>query len=172
MNTQKAIGFGLIGGGALIGLLTGSWLMIGLTGGDLSAGGALLGLALAAVFVILPMIGGGIYFLNSGSRTADNERNADAMRRVMDSVQVRGQVRMSELAIDLGLDINEVQDLVYQLAGLGVLKGYINWEDGVLYSEQAAGLSALQQCKKCGGSISLVGQGVIKCQFCGTEYFL
>jgi hypothetical protein len=58
------------------------------------------------------------------------------------------------------------------LVGLGVFTGYINWDDGVLFSAQASQLRDLTQCKKCGGAVKLVGKGVVKCPYCGTEYFL
>jgi tRNA(Ile2) C34 agmatinyltransferase TiaS len=55
---------------------------------------------------------------------------------------------------------------------MGVFSGYVNWDEGTLYSEQASELRNMTQCKNCGGNLTLAGKGVIKCPFCGTEYFL
>jgi tRNA(Ile2) C34 agmatinyltransferase TiaS len=65
-----------------------------------------------------------------------------------------------------------VQNQVHALVGMGVFSGYVNWDDGVLYSAEAANLRDLERCKYCGGELKLVGKGVISCPFCGTEYFL
>jgi tRNA(Ile2) C34 agmatinyltransferase TiaS len=62
--------------------------------------------------------------------------------------------------------------MIYELVGLQVFSGYINWDQGILYSSDASKLRELTQCKNCGGEIQLVGKGVVKCKFCGTEYFL
>jgi hypothetical protein len=68
--------------------------------------------------------------------------------------------------------VDSVKDMIYQLVGLQVFSGYINWEKGVLYSSDASKLRELSKCKNCGGEIKLVGKGVVTCKFCGTEYFL
>ena len=75
-------------------------------------------------------------------------------------------------AVELQVPRDEVKNWIYRLVGLGVFTGYINWDDGVLYSAQASKLRELTNCKKCGGEVKLVGKGVVKCPYCGTEYFL
>jgi tRNA(Ile2) C34 agmatinyltransferase TiaS len=42
----------------------------------------------------------------------------------------------------------------------------------VLYSAEVSALRGTTRCKHCGGEVTLAGKGVIKCPFCGTEYFL
>ncbi len=62
--------------------------------------------------------------------------------------------------------------MIYKLVGMELFNGYINWDEGKLYSVEAAGLVNLTSCKNCGGQIKLAGKGVSKCPYCGTEYYL
>jgi len=68
--------------------------------------------------------------------------------------------------------VDSVKDMVYQLVGLQVFSGYINWDQGILYSSEASKLLELDKCKNCGGEITLAGKGIVRCKYCGTEYFL
>jgi hypothetical protein len=72
----------------------------------------------------------------------------------------------------MSASVDQVQSLVHQLVGLQVFSGYVNWEEGTLFSAQASELRQLDKCRNCGGEIELVGKGVVQCRFCGTEYFL
>jgi DNA-directed RNA polymerase subunit RPC12/RpoP len=65
-----------------------------------------------------------------------------------------------------------VRDDVYHLVGMGVLTGYVNWEKGMLYSQEAAQLRNRTTCPNCGGELALGGKGVIVCPYCGAEIFL
>jgi hypothetical protein len=81
-------------------------------------------------------------------------------------------LQVSELVIELGSSQQDVQDMIHALVGMGVFSGFINWEEGTLYSEDASGLRDLERCKYCGGELDLAGKGVVTCPYCGTEYFL
>ena len=94
------------------------------------------------------------------------------MRKILDMVKSRGQLPVSELVIELGASRDEVHEMIHALVGMGVFSGYINWEEGTLYSEDAAGLRDLERCKYCGGELELAGKGVVTCPYCGTEYYL
>lgn len=93
-------------------------------------------------------------------------------RRLLDIVKSRGQVSVNDLALEMRISVDNVKDMVHQLVGLQVFSGYINWQEGTLYSAEAAGLRNLDKCKNCGGEITLAGKGVVACKYCGTEYFL
>jgi tRNA(Ile2) C34 agmatinyltransferase TiaS len=67
---------------------------------------------------------------------------------------------------------DEIKSLVHKLVGLQVFSGYINWDKGVLYSDEAQQLRELDKCRNCGGEIQLAGKGVMTCKYCGTEYFV
>ena len=93
-------------------------------------------------------------------------------RQLLNIVQSRGQVPIRDLALEMQLPSEQIRDMVHHLVGLGIFSGYVNWDKGVLYSQQAKELRELQQCPNCGGEISLRGKGVATCKFCATEFFL
>lgn len=171
MNTGRVVAGLLIGAGALI-LLIGLVLLGALLAtGSLNAGAFVVG-TFFVLIVALPVLGAGVVlFVKAGQ---DNRAEADAQkqRKILEMVATRGELRISDAAIELKASREQIQSWVYNLVGLGVFSGYINWEDGVLYSAGAAQLKGLESCKKCGGKVSLAGKGVIKCQYCGTEYFV
>ena len=93
-------------------------------------------------------------------------------RQLLDILKSRGQVSVDNMAMELHVPRDQVQEMVHQLVGLQVFSGYVNWKDGVLFSQEASSLRELDKCKNCGGEIVLAGKGVVVCKYCGTEYFL
>ena len=55
---------------------------------------------------------------------------------------------------------------------MGLFSGYINWDEGMLYSVEARNLRELENCRVCQGKLELAGKGVVQCPYCDTEYFL
>jgi hypothetical protein len=165
------VGLLLIGGSILVLIVGGARLVGGISEGTMRTTGALLGGALL-VIILLPMFGGGLFLLVRSGREAVEEAERDELRKILDMVKSRGQLPISDLAIELGANQREVQDKIHALVGMGIFSGYINWEEGVLYSQDAAGLRDLERCKYCGGELKLAGKGVVTCPYCGTEYFL
>ena len=126
------------------------------------------------LFVVLvgPLAAAGVIALTRGRKEIAEQAAAANQRKILDMVKTRGQVNISDVIIELQSDMPTVQDMIYRLVGMGVFSGYINWDEGTLYSAEAASLRELQNCRNCGGELSLAGKGVIKCPYCGTEYFL
>lgn len=146
------------------------WLATQASAG-MSAGAVVLGGLLAFIPIAL-LIGAGLYmFLRSGQQM-QQESIMQKQRRLMDIVSSRGQVTVNDLALELNTPADSIKELVHQLVGLRVFSGYINWDDGTLYSVEADQLRSLEKCKNCGGALKLSGKGVVTCPFCGTEYFL
>lgn len=171
MNSGRLIGIILILIGFGIAILVGFWLAVQVGNEDIEAGGAVLGAVLAFV-VIAPLVGFGIYLYVKGGQEAEEESVMAKQRQLLDIVKSRGQVTVEDMAIEMQADLSQVKNMVHQLVGLQVFSGYINWDDGILYSSDASMLRDLQNCQKCGAPIELVGKGVVACKFCGTEYFL
>ena len=171
MKSGRIVGFLLIIAGIALGLIGVGWLITSVASGNLQITGAVLGGALLAMPILL-LIGAGIFLLVRSGREAVVDAERDTLRRILDLVSSKGQVPISDLVIDLKSSRNQVQNQVHALVGMGVFSGYVNWDEGVLYSSDAAGLRELERCKHCGGELKLVGKGVISCPFCGTEYFL
>jgi hypothetical protein len=118
------------------------------------------------------LTGFGIYLYVQGGKEAEAESEMQKQRQLLDIVKSRGQVAVSELALEMRTSVDNVKNLVHELVGLQVFSGYVNWDKGIIYSSDAANLRELDKCKNCGGEIKLVGKGTVACPFCGTEYFL
>lgn len=161
----------LIAAAVVVALLGGAWLAVSLGSGDLQAGGMVLGLFLLAVPVVV-LGGAGLFLRGRGHQEAADDATRVELRRILDMVESRGEIPVSDLVLELKSTREKVQQQIHSLVGMGVFSGYINWDDGILYSAQASSLRSLDRCKKCGGELKLAGKGVVKCPYCGTEYFL
>ena len=93
-------------------------------------------------------------------------------RKLLNMVKTQGQITISDVALELDGTFDQIKTWIYDLVGKGLFSGYVNWDEGVLYSQQASLLSKETRCKHCGGELSLAGKGVVKCPYCGTEYFI
>ena len=171
MNSGRLVGIILIVVGFGIAVIGGLWLASQVTGGQLQSGGALVGAGIAFIPVAL-LVGFGIYLYVRGGKEAESESEMQKQRQLLDIVKSRGQVAVSDLALEMKTNVDTVKSMVHQLVGLQVFSGYINWDKGILYSSDASNLRGLEKCKNCGGEIKLAGKGVVVCPFCGTEYFL
>jgi hypothetical protein len=171
MNTGRLVGIILVVVGFGVAVIAGLWLALQTSSGQISSGGAVVGAGLAFIPVAL-LAGFGIYMYVQGGKEAVEESTMQKQRQLLDIVKSRGEVSVSDLAMEMGVKVDDVKSMVHSLVGLQVFSGYINWEKGVLYSTDASNLRGLEKCKNCGGEIHLVGNGVVTCKFCGTEYFL
>jgi hypothetical protein len=135
-----------------------------------ATGGAALGIAISVILAI-PLLGVGIYLFVRGQAEAKEMVEVDRQRKILDIVKTRGQVNISDLVFDLKSSSEQVRNDIYKLVGLGLFTGYVNWNDGVLYSVEASKLTG-NKCPNCGAEQVFAGKGVIKCQYCGSEIFL
>lgn len=168
----RTVGVLLIVVAVAICLIGSLWLGANLMSGSAQIGGTVLGFALLFIVLVAPLGGFGIVTLMRGRAEQSETEQADEMRKILDMVKTRGRVNVSDVVIELKADMPTVQNMIYRLVGMGVFSGYVNWDEGVLYSEDASALHDMTQCKHCGGNLTLAGKGVIKCPYCGTEYFL
>jgi hypothetical protein len=169
MNLNRLVGVILVVLGLAVGVIAAAWLF---TNKGLEGPARILGLGIALVVLVAPLVGAGTYMAAFGGQQAREEQEASRQRKLLNIVQTRGQVKLEDLVLEMQLPREEVKNMIYSLVGLGVFSGYINWDQGVLYSSDASHLRELKQCPNCGGEITLSGKGVAKCRFCGTEFFL
>lgn len=168
----RTVGILLLVGAMVVCLVGAALLGSGLAQGSLQPSGAILGFGLLFTLIVGPLAAGGVLVIARSRSERAEQAIAERQRKILDMVKTRGQVNVSDLAIELQADLPTVQDLIYRLVGMGVFSGYVNWNDGMLYSAEASTLRGLEQCRSCGGKLSLAGKGVVKCPYCGTEYFL
>jgi hypothetical protein len=166
---NRTAGIIMIVVGVILGLVAAAWLF---TNPDLTAPARILGLGLVLLVLIAPLVGGGIYLTVQGAGDAKLQVEAGQQRKLLNIVQSRGQVSLDDAALEMQVPRDKIRDMIHSLVGLGVFSGYVNWDKGVLYSQEASKLRELKQCPNCGGDITLSGKGVAHCRFCGTEFFL
>lgn len=171
MNTGKTIGLILIAVGIVIGLV-GTLVVIAthLSGQTQTLGGVALGITCAIVLAV-PIIGVGIFMFIKGRREAAEFAEVEKERKLLGMVQAQGQVKISDVALELDASRDRVKEWVYDLVHKGLFAGYINWDEGTLYSRDAAQLRG-DKCPSCGGELELAGKGVVRCPYCGAEIFL
>jgi hypothetical protein len=170
-GSGKILGIILILAGIAIAVIGSLWLLAGKTAEQISAAGVMLGLGLLVIIIVLPLIAAGTYFFVRGGSEAREFAEMDRQRKLLNIVTTRGQVRVSDLALELKMSRSEVKDAVYDLVGKELFVGYIDWKEGVLYAKEAAQMTT-GKCPSCGAPRTLAGKGVVKCEYCGADLFV
>jgi hypothetical protein len=171
MNTGKTIGLILIVTGTGLCLLSALWVGVGYASGNYSNLAApVLGLGLAFI-IAAPIAGVGGFLFIRGRREAGEFAEVEKERKLLGMVQAQGQVQISDVALELDASRDRVKEWVYDLVNKGLFAGYINWDEGTLYSRDASQLHG-NKCPNCGGEVELAGKGVVKCPYCGAEIYL
>lgn len=168
----KTIGIILIAVGLATCLLISAWVGVQFSTDQLNPGAAVLGFSLGTIALVLPLVSVGGFMFWKGSQEAKTQSQANQQRQLLNMVSTRGQIAISDLAIEMDISRDTVQHLLYDLVGKRLFSGYVNWDEGMLYSRQASQLQGRETCEVCSGQVELAGQGVIRCPYCGTEYFL
>lgn len=168
----RILGGILIAGGLIVGGVIVVLMNVYRSEGSLSAGAATLGIALGVIVLALPQLGFGAFLLWKGGQETAVAAAAGQQRKLLNIIKTRGQIQIDDLVIELNSTKDQVHDMIHQLVGMGLYAGYINWDEGVLYSRQASELRKLTNCYNCNGALQLAGKGVIRCPYCGAEYFL
>ena len=94
---------------------------------------------------------------------------AEKQRRLLEWVELRGQLKLDDLARLLEVSPQMTTDWIYQLVQRGQFNGYANWAQGTIYAAAAHKIGAESACPSCGGQLTPGGSGTIICQHCGTE---
>ena len=173
MNTGRIAGIILIVISLLIFIASAFLLGVQLfTEETATAGGQALGMVMVFICLVVPMDAAGVYLLIRGRAEEERMKRARKERTILNMVLTQGKVNLSEVALELDVSRDEVEDLVRDLVGKNLFTGAINWKDGILYSKEASALKADRKCPNCGGELELAGKGVIQCPWCGAEVFI
>jgi hypothetical protein len=165
---SRLVGLLIVAGVVVLGLGALGWLVAAWSEGTLGGPGAVLGVLLV-LLIAVPGAAAGAYLFALGRAEATAHDEAQATRRLLNMVNTRGKVRLSEAAAELGLPPSAVREVVRDAVGHGLFSGYYNANEGVLYAREAA--EGVQPCPNCGGTIEIAGRGVFQCPYCGTELF-
>jgi DNA-directed RNA polymerase subunit RPC12/RpoP len=168
----RTIGIILIAVASVVFVVAAVLMIAQVSTGETTSTGAILGILIVTVVVVLPLGAGGIYLLVKGRQESAEYAEIAKQKKILNMVLAQGKVSLSEVALELDTPRDQVEDMVRDLVGKELFSGAINWQDGVLYSRQASQMKADGKCPNCGGQVELVGKGVIKCPFCGSEVFL
>ena len=169
-SSGKTIGIIMILAGIAIGLVAAIFFGSGAASGR-TASAMILGFGLVFVVVVLPLVGVGGFLFVKGRQEVAAFAEVEKEKRVLNMVLAQGQVRVAEAALELNATRDQVKGWIYDLVGKGLFTGYINWDEGILYSKQVSELGT-NKCPNCGGTLELAGKGVVNCPYCGTEIFL
>jgi hypothetical protein len=170
----KIVGIILIVGGLTCAVLYLLWGLLNMIGQESGLGitGFVLGLAIVFVVVVAPLVGAGVYLFVRGRREEAAFAEVAKEKKLLNMVQTRGQIKVGEAALELDCTYDQVKEYLYDLVGKGLFTGYVNWNDGILYSKEANQLRDGRKCPNCGAQLELGGKGVITCPYCGTDIFL
>ncbi len=124
------------------------------------------------IFVSLPLAAAGAWFFVKGRGEAADFAEVEKEKKILNMVVTQGQVSVAETALELDASRDQVKEWIYDLVGKGLFSGYINWDEGMLYSKQASQMREGKKCPNCGGELALAGKGVVTCPYCGTDIFL
>jgi hypothetical protein len=170
--SARLVGLILIGAGLFLGVVIPLWLYLGTEEGTLEGSGAVFGLALFYGILVIPLLGGGLYFVRRGLAEAKELGRVQEQRKLLGVISTRGQIAIPDLVLELNSSRERVQNDLYDLVNRGLFSGYVDWSKGILYSVEASQLQGKQTCPNCGGALQLAGKGLIKCPYCGAEIFL
>ncbi len=169
-SSGKLIGLMFIAGGFLCGAIGALWIVMQRASEKLDSGAVVFAVGGLAIIAV-PLIFVGIFLFIRGGREQKELTEIAKERKILNVVSTQGQVKINEVALDLNVTRDQIKDLIYDLVGKQLFSGYINWDDGILYSKQASQLKN-GQCPNCGAKLELAGKGVVKCSACGSEIFL
>jgi len=139
---------------------------------EATLGGAVLGIVMSTVLVSLPLIAAGFWFFTRGRQEVSDFAEVEKQKMILNVIVTQGQLSIAEVALEVDATRDQVKDWIYDLVGKGLFSGFVNWDEGMLYSRAASQMREAQVCPTCGAQLELAGKGVVTCPYCGVDIFL
>lgn len=171
VGSGKTVGLILIGAGVVILLVVSIFVGSGVASEQTTSSGAILGIALFGVLPLLILGGLGAYLFTRGRVEEQELVGVRKKERLLGLIQAQGKAPLNSIIVELKMTRDEVKRDIYELVQQGLFTGYIDWSTNTFYSKDAAQVGS-NKCPNCGGVRELVGQGIVKCQYCGAELFI
>src|SRR6476659_9933648 len=177
VGSGRIIGLALIAVGVIIVIATGIWVFgasnasngvqLNTGGAALTIGCALLVGAIVAIF--------GVWFLMQGRSETTQFAEVEKEKRILNIINTQGTVQLANLSLETNMPVDQVKSAIYDLVGKGLFTGYVDWKSGKLVSADAAVINQAVitgKCPNCGAPQVVGGKGVIRCEYCGAEFFI
>lgn len=149
-----------------------AFVFTGLTGGQLQGPGpVILGLVFFGLIPALFFWTVGAVFWRQSNIERRRRRDVRLQENILQRVMTRGRCKFEELAQELGVTPQVVEEALYAVVGMKLFTGYVNWSGREIIALEAEQISG-DKCPNCGGAIELAGKGMARCQYCGTQVFL
>jgi hypothetical protein len=171
VGSGRIIGMVLIGVGVIVAIL-GVVYWAGNAATDSSA--KVLGMAVCIVPAAI-IAGVGVWFLMQGRSETTQFAEVEKEKRVLNIIATQGTVQLSGVALETNMTMDQVKSAIYDLVGKGLFTGYVDWKAGKLVSADAAVINQAVitgKCPNCGAPQVVGGKGVIRCDYCGAEFFI
>lgn len=167
VGSGRIVGSILAGIGTILLVVGAAWLF----SEEMSPGGRVLGM-LVGLLVLAPVIGVGAYLYRQGGAEQAQFATVQQEKKLLNIVLTQGQVTFPELVSELGVPLEQVQNIIREVAGKQLFSGAIDWKRGILYSVESQKLVGEHKCPNCGGDLRFAGKGLVSCPYCGSDVFL
>jgi hypothetical protein len=171
VGSGKTVGTILIVVGGVIFLAVAAFMASGVSSGALGGSGAVLGMILFGVVPLLLLGGVGAFLIVKGRSEAATMVEVRRKERLLGLIQAQGKAQLNTIMVELKMTRDQVKQDIYELVQQGLFSGYIDWPALTFYSSDAARVGS-NKCPNCGGVRELVGQGIVRCPYCGVELFI
>ena len=171
VGSGRIIGLVLIGLGAIVAILG---VLYWISNQQTDSSAKTLGIGVCVLPAAI-MAGVGIWFLMQGRTETAQFAEVEKEKRILNIIATQGTVQLSSVALETNMTMDQVKAAIYDLVGKGLFTGYVDWKAGKLVSADAAVINQAVitgKCPNCGAPQVVGGKGVIRCDYCGAEFFI
>ena len=149
-----------------------AFVFTGLSAGKLEGlGPVILGLGFFGLMPALLFGTLGAIYLRQHRLESGKQREANLQEEILQRVMTRGSLKFDELAQELKVTPQAIEEAIYNVVGMQLFTGYVNWPGREIIAMEAEQISG-DKCPNCGGAIELAGKSMARCKYCGTQVFL